>query len=182
MELLILALRLLKSQAGLKVNTGTLCLKCADFLGALGWVAVVPLRKGCCASFSNYEETDSTGGSRVKSKRPASCFYIAGRRRCVHLFLYRNDFFSVCGVCWVVASAFASRRMRLFPVHREKKRAASFHGVCTALTLFRLGECFCLCRSLFIFCRAVVSFFCFGEEKKLLCGDFGRDRTALVRF
>lgn len=120
MELLILALRLLKSQAGLKVNTGTLCLKCADFLGALGWVAVVPLRKGCCASFSNYEETDSTGGSRVKSKRPASCFYIAGRRRCVHLFLYRNDFFSVCGVCWVVASAFASRRMRLFPVHREK--------------------------------------------------------------
>lgn len=67
-------------------------------------------------------------------------------------------------------------------VVRKKKRAASSHGVCTALTLFRLGECFCLCRSLFIFCRAVVSFFCFGEEKKLLCGDFGRDITALVRF
>lgn len=130
MELLILALSLLRSRAGLIVNTRTLCLKCVGFVEALGWVAVVLLRKGCHASFPNYEVTDSTGGSRVKSKRPTSCFYIAGRQRCVHLFLYRNDSFSVCGVCWVVASAFASHWMRLFPVRREKKNGQLLRMVC----------------------------------------------------
>lgn len=55
----------------------------------------------------------------AESKRPTSCFHIAGRR-CVHLFLYRNDSFSVCGVVCVVASALASCAVRLFPVRRER--------------------------------------------------------------
>lgn len=107
----------------------------------------------------------------AESKRPTSCFHIAGRR-CVHLFLYRNDSFSVCGVVCVVASALASRAVRLFPVRRERNgqlllpTRRALHWLCFVSESASSSSSVSVTPPLSFFESRCELFFCFGDEKK----------------
>lgn len=155
------------SRAGFVVNTGTAW----SFPKALGLVAVVLWCKGCSTRFPNYKETGLVGGVWAESKRPTSCFHIAGRR-CVHLFLYRNDSFSACGVVCVVASALASRAVRLFPVRRERNGQLLLPTRCALRWLCFVSESASSSVSVTLplsFFESCCELFCFGEEKEKLC-------------